>query len=145
LKVKHPEEQEMANTPSKAEIRDVLTRYHRVAIVGLSPDPARPSHEIAQYLIEQGYDVVGVRPGATKILDRPCYPSVSEVPGPVEIVDVFRAPEHVPDIVDDAIRSHAQVLWLQEGVTHPEAEKRAREAGLVVISDRCILKEHAGI
>lgn len=94
-------------------------------------------------MMQNGYEIVGVRPGPKEILGRPCYPSLRDVPGPIEIVDVFRAPEHVPEVVDDAIAVGAKVLWLQEGVMHPEAERKAQEAGLIVISDLCILKEHA--
>lgn len=125
------------------QIKTVLTKYQKVAVVGISPDPGRPSHDVASYLIEHGFDVVGVRPGEKQVLGRPCYPSLADVPGPLEIVDVFRAPEHVPAIVEEAIRLKAKVLWLQEGVTHASAGEKAKKAGLVVISNRCMLKEHS--
>lgn len=123
--------------------KEILTKYKKIAVVGLSPDPMRPSHSVTNYMIRHGYEIVGVRPGDKEILGRPCYASLKEVPGPLEIVNVFRAPEHVPAIVDEAIALKAKVLWLQEGVVHPQAEEKARKAGLVVVSDRCILKEHA--
>lgn len=125
------------------EMREVLTQYRKIAVVGLSPKPNRPSHGVTAYMMRQGYEIVGVRPAQKEILGRPCYDSLEAVPGELEIVDVFRAPEHVPEVVDQAIARGAKVLWLQEGVTHPEAEEKARKAGLVVVSDRCILKDHA--
>ncbi|MDB5036805.1 MAG: CoA-binding protein, partial [Bacteriovoracaceae bacterium] len=120
---------------SASEIKDVLTKYTKVAIVGISPDPSRPSHTIANYLIGKGYDVCGVRPGTSKILGRPCYESLKDVPPPLEIVDVFRNSDAVPGIVDELSPLGAKVLWLQEGVMHPEAEEKARRAGIIVISD----------
>jgi uncharacterized protein len=117
-------------------------RYRKIAVVGLSPKPDRPSYGVTEYLIRQGYEIVGIRPAQKEILGKPCYSSLREAPGPIEVVDVFRAPEFVPQIVDEAIAAEAKALWLQEGVTHPEAEAKARQAGMIVISDRCILKEH---
>ncbi len=111
-------------------------------MVGLSPRPTRPSYQATRYLIENGFEVVGVRPGIVQILGCPCYDSLSEIPGPLEIVDVFRAPQHVPDIVDEVIPLRPKILWLQEGVKHPQAEKRAIKAGIVVVSDRCLAKFH---
>ena len=128
--------------PSDREIHDVLTKYKKIAVVGISPQPHRASHGVSRYLIEQGYDVVGVRPGADTILGRPCYASLSEVPGPLEIVDVFRASDAIPELVDELIALKPKVLWLQEGVTHDVAETKVREAGITVVSDLCILKEH---
>jgi predicted CoA-binding protein len=124
-------------------IRRVLQNYRNIAVVGLSPEPSRPSYGVTQYMLAQGYDIVGVRPGTSEILDSPCYASLAEVPGELEIVDVFRAPEHIPALVEELIPLKPKVLWLQEGVTHPEAEARARRAGIEVFSDLCILKEHA--
>lgn len=116
--------------------------YKKIAVIGLSPDPARASYGVTQYMIDQGFEVSGVRPGTKEILGRPCYESLSQVPGPIEIVDVFRASDAVPEIVDEAIKVKAKVLWLQEGVVHPEAEKKAQAAGMIVVSDQCILKLH---
>lgn len=128
--------------PNDSQIRELLTQYRSIAVVGLSPKADRPSHGVTRYLISQGYEICGIRPGGAKILDRPVYGSLTEVPGPLEIVDVFRSSDAVPEIVDQVIALGAKVLWLQEGVTSPEAEARARAAGIWVISDRCILKEH---
>jgi predicted CoA-binding protein len=123
-------------------IRDVLTRYKRIAVIGLSPRPERASYHVTKYMIDAGYEIFGVRPAQKEILGRPCYASISEVPKPLEIVDVFRASEAIPELVDELLPLKPKVLWLQEGVSHPEAERKASAAGIVVISDRCILKEH---
>jgi predicted CoA-binding protein len=125
------------------DVAFALDRCRRIAVVGLSPHPDRPSHEVTRYMIEQGYEICGVRPAQREILGRPCYARLADVPGPLEIVDVFRNSEAIPALVDEVIPLRPKVLWLQEGVSHPEAEERARRAGIRVIADRCILKEHA--
>jgi uncharacterized protein len=126
------------------EITAVLRSYRRIAVVGLSPNPTRPSHAIFEYLIEAGYDVVGVNPALAgqDLLGRPCYAKLEDVPGSVDIVDVFRRSEEVPPVADSAIAIGAKVLWLQDGVTHAASEQKAKDAGLVVISNRCILRDH---
>lgn len=127
---------------SEKQIKEVLQKYKRIAVVGLSPKEDRPSHMVTQYLVRKGYDVVGVNPAHESIMGLPCYISVLDLPGEVEIVDVFRDPKAVPEIVDQAITKKAKVLWLQEGITDHEAEEKAAKAGILVISDLCILKEH---
>lgn len=124
------------------QIKEVLTKYKRIAVVGLSPNEERPSNGVTKYMVRKGYDCVGVNPGHESIIGLPCYISLLDVPGQIEIVDVFRNSKAVPEIVEHAITMEAKVLWLQEGVTHPEAEEKAAKAGMIVISDRCILKEH---
>jgi predicted CoA-binding protein len=124
------------------DILQILKTSRVIAVVGLSPNVARPSYGVTQFLINKGYEIYGVNPGHTEILGRPCFASLKEVPKPIHIVDVFRNSEAVPAIVDEAIALKAKCIWLQEGVTHPEAEEKARQAGLFVISDHCILKEH---
>ena len=124
------------------EIKEIFEKYKKIAVIGLSPNSSRPSFGVTKYLVNAGFDVVGVRPGIREVMGLKVYESLTAVPQPIEIVDVFRNSEFVPQIVDEAIRVKAKVLWLQEGVTHPEAEEKARAAGLKVISDRCILKEH---
>ena len=124
------------------EIKEIFEKYKKIAVIGLSPNSSRPSFGVTKYLVNVGFDVVGVRPGIREVMGLKVYESLTAVPQPIEIVDVFRNSEFVPQIVDEAIRVKAKVLWLQEGVTHPEAEEKARAAGLKVISDRCILKEH---
>src|SRR5277367_5117884 len=125
-----------------AERVRILTEYTRVAIVGLSANPFRPSHFVAIYLISKGFDVIPVNPREKEILGRKCYASLKEIPGPVEIVDVFRDPAAVPEIVEEAIEIGAKVLWLQLGVIHEAAADRAREAGMTVVMDRCMKIEH---
>ncbi|MES2768969.1 MAG: CoA-binding protein [Bdellovibrionota bacterium] len=124
------------------QIKEALQNYKKIVVIGLSPNEERPSNSVTRYMIRKGYNIVGVNPGHASILDQPCYNSLSEVPGQVEIVDVFRDSKAVPEIVDQAIQMKAKVLWLQEGVTHPEAEEKAAKAGILVISNLCILKEH---
>lgn len=119
----------------------ILKKYRTVAIVGLSPKPDRPSYGVASRLQGCGYRIVPVRPGGGEILGEKVYGSLSEIPFPIEIVDVFRQSEAVGPIADEAVAIGAKVLWLQEGVTNPEAEERARAAGLTVVSDLCMLKE----
>jgi uncharacterized protein len=126
-----------------AERVRILTEYKRVAIVGLSANPFRPSHFVAIYLISQGFDVIPVNPREKEILGRKCYASLKDIPGPVEVVDVFRDPSAVPAIVEEAIEIGAKVIWLQLGVIHEEAAARARAAGLTVVMDRCMKIEHA--
>lgn len=121
----------------------ILERYKRIAMVGLSSNPFRPSHFAAIYMLSAGYDVVGVNPKEKEILGRPCYPSLRDVPGPIEIVDIFRDPSAVPAIVEDAIAVGAKVIWMQLGVINLEAAGRACAAGLEVVMDRCVKIEHA--
>jgi len=121
----------------------ILERYKRIAMVGLSSNPFRPSHFAAIYMLAEGYDVTPVNPREKEVLGRLSYASLREVPGPIEIVDIFREPAAVPAIVDDAIAVGAKVVWMQLGVVHEEAAERARQAGLEVVMDRCVKIEHA--
>ncbi len=121
----------------------ILETYKRIAMVGLSANPFRPSHFAAIYLLAAGYDVVPVNPREKEVLGRPSYASLPEVPGPVEVVDIFRETSAVPDIVEDAIAIGAKVIWMQLGVIHEPAAERARSAGLEVVMDRCMKIEHA--
>ena len=121
----------------------ILERYRRIAMVGLSSNPFRPSHFAAIYLLAAGYDVVPVNPREQEILGRKCHPSVRDSPRPVEIVNVFHASAAVPPIVEEAIEVGAKVVWMQLGVVHEEAAERARRAGLEVVMDRCAKIEHA--
>lgn len=120
----------------------ILKSARTVAVVGLSPDPARPSYVVASYLKRQGYRIIPVNPNATEVLGEKSYPDLRSVPEPIDVVDVFRRPEHVPPVVEEAIAVGAKAVWMQEGVVHPEAAERARQAGLRVVMDRCMLKEH---
>ena len=121
----------------------ILETYKRIAMVGLSSNPFRPSHFAAIYMLSEGYDVTPVNPRESEVLGRRSYASVREVPGPIEIVDIFRESSAVPSIVDDAIAAGAKVVWMQLGVIHEEAAERARAAGLEVVMDRCVKIEHA--
>jgi len=120
----------------------ILNDYRIIAMVGLSPDPNRPSHKVAKYLINHGYKVISVNPDAQEILGTKSYSNMSSIPGPIEIVDIFRRSEEVMPIVDEAIKVGAKVVWMQEGVVNEEAASKAQNAGLLVVMDRCMLKEH---
>ena len=121
----------------------ILEKYKRIAMVGLSSNPFRPSHFAAIYLISEGYEVIPVNPRESQVLGRTSYPSLKAIPGPVDVVNIFREPAAVPAIVDEAIAIGAKVVWMQLGVIHEEAAERAREAGLEVVMDRCMKIEHA--
>lgn len=124
------------------QIPDLLAAARTIAVVGLSNKRYRPSHGVAEYLQRAGYRIIPVNPLETEVLGETSYPDLDAVPGPIDIVDIFRRSEFVPPIVEAAIRKGAKAVWMQEGVIHEEAARRAREAGLAVIMDRCILKEH---
>ncbi|HEY8425169.1 MAG TPA: CoA-binding protein [Limnochordales bacterium] len=132
----------MSSQAQQDDALAILKDARTVAVVGLSPDPSRPSHVVASYLKRQGYRVVPVNPTVSEVLGERSYPDLRSVPEPVDVVDVFRRPEHVPAIVEEAIAIGAKAVWLQEGVVHEEAAQRARQAGLRVVMDRCMLKEH---
>jgi predicted CoA-binding protein len=120
----------------------ILKTYRKVAVVGLSPKPDRPSHQVASYLKEQGYRIIPVNTYAKEILGETCYTSLSSIPEPVDVVDIFRRPEAVLPIVEEAIKLGAKAVWMQEGVINEEAASLAKGAGLLVVMDRCMLKEH---
>ena len=120
----------------------ILREYRTVALVGASPDPKRPSYRVANYLSEQGYHVIPVNPHAQEILGKTSYPDLSSIPEKVEVVDIFRKSEEVMPIVDEAIKIGAKAVWMQEGVINEEAAAKARNAGLLVVMDKCMRKEH---
>jgi predicted CoA-binding protein len=120
----------------------ILDFSRTIAVVGLSPKPDRPSYKVASYLKEQGYKIIPVNPAEQEIVGEPCYPDLGSIPEPVDVVDVFRRLEEVPPIVEEAIRIGAKAVWMQEGVINEEAANRAREAGLMVVMDKCMRKEH---
>ena len=124
-------------------LRRILGEYKTVAMVGLSAKWHRPSYFAAKYLQDHGYRVIPVNPNYDEILGEKCYPSLEDIPGPVEVVDVFQRSENVPPFAKSAIAIGAKVLWLQLGVTNDEAEKMARDAGLDVVVDRCMKIEYA--
>lgn len=134
--------------PSDSVIRDILSKPTTVAVVGCSDSPARDSLRIANLLKSHGFRVIPVnptlKPDALKaVLGEQCYPDLASIPGPVEMVDVFRRSEYVPEVVEDAIAKGAKVLWCQLGVIHLDAARRAQEAGMTVVVDRCPAIEYS--
>jgi predicted CoA-binding protein len=123
-------------------IPELLTAYKTIAVVGLSSRKFRASYGVAAYMQRAGYRIVPVNPKEQDVLGEKCYPDLTSIPIPVEIVDIFRRSEFVPEIVDEAIAIGAKAIWMQEGVVHEEAAAKARAAGLEVVMDRCILKDH---
>lgn len=125
-----------------AGLGDLLATARTIAIVGWSPDPARPSHSIAEYLRAAGYRVFPVNAEVGTPSGDPAYPALQDIPVPIDVVTVFRRPEFVPAVVDAALAVAAKALWLQDGVVHAEAAERAEAAGLRVVMDRCIRRDH---
>jgi predicted CoA-binding protein len=132
------------NPPSE-EITNILKTSKSIAVVGLSPKETRDSNMVARYLIKQGYNVVPVNPGQKEILGRQCYKSLKEIPHPVDLVDLFINPVRIPPIADQAIEIGARVIWMQVGIVHNQASKKARNSGLQVIMNKCIKTEHEKI
>lgn len=128
-----------------ASIRRILRDSKTIAVVGLSPKPQRPSHQVARYLMGAGYTIVPVNPGQDTILGLPCYPSLKAIPTQVDMVDIFRRPEAVLPIVEDAIAIGAKFIWMQEGIVHKEAAAKAEAAGIIVIMDRCTKIDHMNL
>ena len=124
-----------------AAIRRMLAGK-RIAVVGLSDDPSRPSYDVARYLMSVGKEIIPVNPNHAKVMGLKCYPSLGQVPGPVDVVDVFRRPEFCADVVRDAIAAGARGVWLQTGIVSDEAERLAAEAGIDFVQDRCLKVEH---
>ena len=127
--------------PRPDEIQCLLREVRTVAVVGLSPNQARPSFRVARGLQQFGYRIIPVRPLVGQVLGEQAYPDLESLPEVPDLVDVFRAPEYVPALVDSCIKLGVKRLWLQEGVVHPEAAERARAAGITVVMDRCIWRE----
>lgn len=128
--------------PTLDELRAVLGNSRTIAVVGLSPDPDRPSYSVAMYLQDNGYRIVPVRPGGGELLGEQVFERLANIPFPVDVVDVFRASRFAGGHVDEAIAIRARCVWLQEGVIDEAAILRARKAGLLAAMDRCLLKEH---
>jgi predicted CoA-binding protein len=123
-------------------IAEILKSAHTIAVVGLSGKRFRPSYGVAEYLQRAGYRIIPVNPNESEVLGEKCYPDLDSVPEAIDIVDIFRRSEHVPELVEAAIRRGAKAVWMQESVTHETAARRAKAAGLAVVMDRCILKDH---
>jgi len=125
------------------DLAEIILKTSRVvAVVGLSPNPDRPSFEVASYLRGEKYKIIPVNPLEKEILGEPCYPNLSSITEPVDVVNIFRRPENVPAVVKEAIKIGAKAIWMQEGVINEEEAARAKGAGMMVIMDRCMLKEH---
>ena len=128
--------------PSADPIFDILTKYKTIAVVGLSSNPARPSHGVSEYMQSSGYQIIPVNPNETDVLGEPSYARLEDAPQKIEIVEIFRRPEEVPPVVDAAIRVGANVVWLQLGIVNEAAAEKARAAGITVVMDACMLVEH---
>lgn len=124
------------------QITEILQSAKTIAVVGLSDNPLRPSHGVAAYLQSQGYRVIPVNPEIKSSLGEQAYPSLLDVPEKIDIVDIFRRPEFVEEVVDQAIQLKVPAVWMQEEIVHEEAAQKARAAGIFVVMDRCILLEH---
>ena len=135
--------QERSVSPTRNNlITDLLKHARSIAVVGLSSSPLRPSHGVAAYMQTQGYRIIPVNPTIEEALGEKSYPSLLDVPEKIDIVNVFRRPEYVEDIVDQAIQLKIPAIWMQEEVINEKAAEKARKAGIFVIMDQCILKEH---
>lgn len=130
------------SNPDDEAIRQLLRRVRTIAVVGLSSREQRPSFGVARYLQQAGYRVIPVNPNEREVLGERAAPDLSHLPGEVDLVDVFRSPEHVPAIVEECLELGLEALWLQEGVIAPEAAGQARNAGMSVVMDRCMMKEY---
>lgn len=121
---------------------DILRSVKTIAVVGLSSKRMRPSYSVSEYMQRAGYRIIPVNPAETEVLGEKAYPDLDSIPVPVDLVNIFRRSELVPPVVDAAIRIGAKAIWMQEDVVHEEAAEKARAAGLMVVMDRCVLKEH---
>jgi len=124
------------------EIKSILENAKTIAVIGLSDKPYRPSHGVALYLQEQGYKIIPVNPNINQVLGEKAYASLKDISEPIDVVDIFRKSETVGPIVDEAIDVGAKAVWMQEGVINEEAAQKAREAGLYVVMNKCMMKEH---
>ena len=123
-------------------IANLLQNSKTIAVVGISDNPMRPSHGVSEYMQQQGYRIIPVNPQVGEVLGEKCYATLSEIPDKIDILNIFRRPEFVPEIVEEAIRLKIPAIWMQEDVVHEEAAAKARTAGIFVVMDKCILKEH---
>ena len=123
-------------------IEEQLSGSRTIAVVGLFPDPRRDSHRVAKYLQDQGYSIIPVNPMAEEVLGQKCYPDLSSIPDPIDMVDIFRRSEHVLPLVEEAIQVGVKYIWMQDGVVNDEAAELARSAGLPVVMNNCTMREH---
>jgi uncharacterized protein len=130
------------STSEAEQITTLLQQAKTIAVVGLTNSPLRPSYGVSSYMQSQGYRIIPVNPNVTDSLGEKAYPSLNDVPDRIDIVNIFRRSEAVPEVVEQAIPLKPRAIWMQEGVVHEAAAEKARKAGIVVVMDRCILKEH---
>ena len=130
------------SNPDDATLRALLGRIQTIAVVGLSPQPARPSYRVAQAMQRYGFRIVPVRPLVDNVLGEKAYATLADIPFKVDLVDVFRAAEHVPAIVEQCLALHLPSIWIQEGIVHDAAAHLAQTGGMTVVMDRCLLKEY---
>ena len=130
------------DNPDDTTLRLLLDRVKTIAVVGLSPQPARPSYRVAQAMQHYGYRIVPVRPLVDSVLGEKAYANLSDIPFAVDLVDVFRAAEHVPAIVGECLALHLPAIWIQEGIVHEAAARQAQAVGITTVMDRCLLKEY---
>ncbi len=130
------------SAPEAERVADLLRNSKTIAVVGLTDSPIRPSYGVSNYMQSQGYRIIPVNPNVPDSLGEKAYRTLLDVPEKIDIVNIFRRPEAVPEIVDQAIQLKVPAIWMQEGVIHEAAAEKAREAGIFVVMDRCILKEH---
>ncbi len=123
-------------------MEEQLTQSKVIAVVGLSPRPERDSYDVARYLKEQGYRIIPVNPAVEEVLGEKSYPDLKSIPEPVDMVDIFRRPSAVPPVVDEALEIGAKYIWMQIGIVHEEAARKAEEAGILVVMDNCTMREH---
>ena len=129
-------------TTEADRITKLLESCKTIAVVGLTDTPTRPSYGVSHYMQSQGYRIIPVNPNITQWMGEKAYPSLLDVPEKIDIVNIFRRPDAVPEVVEQAIQIKAPAIWMQEGVVHHEAAEKARKAGIFVVMDKCILKEH---
>lgn len=132
----------MFENPAPDEMRALLKKVRTIAVVGLSPQPARPSYFVAHSMQGFGYRIIPVRPAVSEVLGEKAYATLADVPEPIDLVDVFRAAEHVDAIVDECLRLNIPAIWIQEGIKNEAAAQKARDAGMSVVMDRCIYKDY---
>ena len=131
--------------PSDSEIRALLQQVKTIAVVGLSPKPGRPSYTVSKAMQGFGYRIIPVRPAVDSVLGEKAYASLAEVPDQIDLVNVFRAAEHIPAVVDECLALNLPAIWVQEGIVHQAAADKARAAGMTVVMDRCIYKDYVAL
>lgn len=131
----------MFENPPIEECCALLKRVRTIAVVGLSPNPGRPSHGVSRYLQERGYTVIPIHPAAREVLGQPAYRRLADVPVPIDLVDVFRRAEAIPAVVDECLELGLKAIWIQDGIINESAAERARTAGMMVVMDRCIYRD----